>query len=229
MVRQGWSTDPTVIRSILTLALFLAAGCGDNRSPSAHPHPDDSITALRQRMADPRWQVRARAITEVGELRERRLIPELVRALNDPMVAVRERASRVLQWMGDDSSLPPLRAAVRHESDPAVRGNVAEALARIGGRKELPLLGTVLTSDPDEGVRARTAAALGAAQIREAVPLLIAALADPGVSVRARAAEALGDSRDPLARAALERTARSDSDAGVRATAASALARLRER
>lgn len=180
-------------------------------------------------MADPRWQVRARAITEIGELRERRLLPELARALNDPMVAVRERTSRVLQWMGDDSSLPALRAAVRDESDPAVRGNVAEALARIGGRKELALLDAVLRGDPDEGVRARTAAVLGATQIRDAAPLLIAALADHGVSVRARAAEALGELRDPRGRYALERTERSDPDAGVRATAASALARLRGR
>jgi len=141
------------------------------------------------------------------------------------MLFVRERATRVLQTIGDASSLEPLREALS-EPDAAVRGNVAEALAKIGRAKELAALTRVLERDADEDVRARTAAALGQARVAGAVDPLVAALRDRSLSVRARAAESLGEIGDPRARRALERCAASDPESGVRASAEAALQRL---
>jgi len=232
----------------LVLGFVVAAGCGDHRSPSppsqgeyeqvhgrelsearrlhAEGKVEESAAILRRLVSDASWQVRARAISVIGELRERSLLPELHRALKDPMLFVRERVTRVLQTVGDVSSLPPLREALS-EPDAAVRGNIAEALAKIGGAKELPALSQVLQHDEDEGVRARTAFALGEARLGAAVDPLVSALGDRSLSVRARAAEALGEIGDPRARSALEKSARSDPDSGVRASAAAALKKLR--
>ncbi|MEP6802112.1 MAG: HEAT repeat domain-containing protein [Acidobacteriota bacterium] len=232
----------------LILGFVVATGCGNHRSPSppsqgeyeqvhgrelsearrlhAEGKVEESAAILRQLVSDASWEVRARAISVIGELRERSLLPELHRALKDPMPFVRERVTRVLQTVGDVSSLPPLREALS-EPDAAVRGNVAEALAKIGGAKELPALTQVLQHDEDEGVRARTASALGEAHLGAAVDPLVSALGDQSVSVRARAVEALGEIGDPRARAALEKSARRDPDSQVRASAAAALKKLR--
>lgn len=232
----------------LVFVLIVVAGCADQRSPSppsrgeyeqnngrelsearrlhAAGKIDESNAILRSLLSNSSWEVRASAISVIGELRERSLLPELHRALKDPMLFVRERVSRVLQTVGDVSSLPALREAMS-ERDAAVRGNIVEAIVKIGGAKELPALSQVLLHDEDEGVRARTAAALGAAGVGAAVDPLVSALADPSVSVRSRAAEALGEIGDPRARAALEKSARSDPDSGVRASAAAALTKLR--
>lgn len=230
----------------LLLGLMIAAGGGEDRRPPTPQGeyeqvrgPDFSLARqlnregkreksaaiLRKLVADPQWEVRARAILVIGELRERSLLPELNRAIKDPMLFVRERATRVLQTMGNASSLGPLREALS-EPDAAVRGNIAEALARIGGARELPTLRKILQHDADEDVRARTAAALGDARVAAAVDPLISSLGDASVSVRARAAEALGEIEDSRARSALENVARSDPDTGVRQSAASALRRL---
>jgi HEAT repeat protein len=234
----------------LVLGFVVAAGCGDHRSPSSSPSQgeyaevhgrelsearrlraegkvEESAAILRRLMSDPSWQVRASAISVIGELRERSLLPELHHALKDSMLFVRERVTRVLQTVGDVSSLPPLREALWSEPDAAVRGNIAEALAKLGGAKELPALSQVLQHDEDEGVRARTAFALGEARLGAAVDPLVSALGDRSLSVRARAAEALGEIGDPRARSALEKSARSDPDSGVRASAAAALEKLR--
>jgi HEAT repeat protein len=236
----------------LTLALVLGimatTGCGDDRSPSSSSRDeyerlqggdvarakslhgagkvDEARAILRKLAAHPEWEVRANAVSTIGDLKEKSLLRELHRALKDEQLFVRERASRVLQWMGDASSLPPLKEALT-DAGAAVRGNAAEALARIDGAKQLDALVPLLAKDPDEGVRATTAAALGAARAGAAVDALLAALSDPSISVRARAIEALGEIGDPRARVALQRVAAKDPDQAVRRTAAAALKKLR--
>jgi HEAT repeat protein len=233
----------------IVLGFIVAAGCGGYRSPSpasqgeyeqshgrelsearrlhAAGKVEESAVILRRLLSDESWQVRARAISVIGELHERSLLPELHRALEDSSLFVRERVTRVLQTVGDRSSLPPLREALSSESDAAVRGNIAEALAKIGGATELPALSRLLQHDQDDGVRARTAFALGDAGIGAAVDPLILALGDRSASVRERAAEALGKIGDPRARPALEKSGRNDPDSAVRASAAAALGKLR--
>ncbi len=232
----------------IVLGFIVAAGCGGHRNPSPTSHGEyeqshgrelsearrlhaegkveESAVILRRLLSDENWQVRASAISVIGELHERSLLPELHRTLKDPMLFVRERVTRVLQTVGDVSSLPPLREALS-EPDAAVRGNIAEALAKIGGAAELSALSQLLQHDQDEGVRARTAFALGEAGVGAAVDPLISALGDHSASVRERAAEALGKIGDPRARPALEKAARNDPDSAVRAGAAAALEKLR--
>jgi len=232
----------------IILGFIVAAGCGDHRNPPpasqgefeqvhgrelsearrlhAEGKVEESAAILRPLLSDTSWQVRASAISVIGELHERSLLPELHRALKDPALFVRERVTRVLQTVGDASSLPPLREALS-DPDAAVRGNIAEALAKLGGATELPALSRLLQRDEDESVRGRTASALGQARLGAAVDPLVSALGDRSPSVRASAAEALGEIGDPRARSALEKSARSDPDNAVRASAAAALEKLR--
>lgn len=181
---------------------------------------------LRKLAADPDWHVRVRAIHAIGDVQDPALLPEVHRALEDPLLELRETASRVLQWSGNKTSMPPLRRALA-DPEGIVRSNSAEALARIGGADALSSLETLLRDDQDPGVRALTVAALAWIQDPAAVPVLVAALDDPSALVRARAVETLRDLGFDEARPALERVSASDPDEGVRAAAATALARLR--
>lgn len=198
----------------LVLGLIVAAGCGGHRSPSppsggeyeqvhgrelsearrlhAEGKVEESAAILRRLVSDESWQVRATAISVIGELRERSLLPELHRAMKDSSLFVRERVTRVLQTVGNASSLPPLRETLTSEPDAAVRGNIAEALAKIGGAAEIPALSQLLQHDQDAGVRARTASALGElGDPRARSALEKSAQSDPDSGVRAIAAAAL--------------------------------------
>lgn len=141
--------------------------------------------------SDPDWQVRARAISAIGAQHEQSLLPEVHRALKDEATFVRERASRVLQTLGDKSSLTPVSEALSSEPDPAVRGNLAEALAKIGGASEIGRLSEVLQDDRDPGVRARTAQVLGDLGEVARPALERSAAGDPDANVRATASAAL--------------------------------------
>ena len=88
-------------------------------------------------------------------------------------------------------------------------------------------LSQLLQHDEDESVRGRIASALGQARLGAAVDPLVSALGDRSPAVRASTAEALGEIGDPRARSALEKSARSDPDSAVRASAAAAIEKLR--
>lgn len=207
------------------------------------------LTGLRSRRG---WR-RARAAEKLGLSGARRAIPDLARALGDPVADVRMRAAKALGALGGTAAARELVHALDEPSrwssirvaDALVglgRSAIEEipaafpALALSGRLAALDVVGRVRSlealswlerqlEDLEADVRARAAHALGAiGDPRSAGPLL-RRLADPAWPVRAMAAKALGRIGAEPAAPALARAAR-DVEWWVRANAAQALGAL---
>lgn len=185
----------------------------------------DGADLFRQLLADNNWNIRSNAVRAVGEVQDLKLLPDLYLLIEDDRLEVRESTSRVLQWMGDETSIPALLKALT-DPEPIVRSNAAEALARIGGPEAVTVLRQILQTEIDPSVRAITASALGQMPDSAVVPILIMALHDSAPMVRIRAAIALGETGKLSGRLALEKVL-GDPNPQVRASAQAALKRLK--
>lgn len=162
-----------------------------------------AIAAMAQALADPDSGVRGSAAGRLYSMgREAMpLVPDLIRAVHDPVARVRREAALALG-----------------------RSETADTAA-------VAALSKAMLQDPDSDIRevaARALGWLGAGAVR-AVPALIASLSDRSESVRAEAAEALGhigadsvvESRDTILTALS--ASLTDRDSVVRSSAADAL------
>jgi HEAT repeat protein len=114
--------------------------------------------ALVRSLDDPDDEVRAKSVTALGRLGDRRAIaPLLDRLVTDPAPFVRVRIASVLGQFGGPEVVDRL---VRSLGDAAwwVRIRGVEALEQIGTVAEAPLL--VALNDPDPEIRRRSAVAL---------------------------------------------------------------------
>lgn len=101
-----------------------------------HGH-GDTRGDLAAALSDEHDNVRARAVSELGALGLRgddSVLPELIRALDDPSDAVKENAARALGLLARPEAAPALEAALRRpDQDEWVNLREAEALVRCGG------------------------------------------------------------------------------------------------
>jgi len=105
-----------------------------------HPTGDtkgDLLAALQ----DEHDNVRAKAATELGKLKDPSVVPNLVQSLKDPSTAVKEKAAEALGNLGRPEAREGLEAAlgVKNE-DEWVNLQEARALARCGGPKGVTAL-----------------------------------------------------------------------------------------
>jgi HEAT repeat protein len=185
----------------------------------------EGAAILRDLAANDNWNVRSDAIRTIGAVQDRDLLPVVHTALQDKSPEVRESAGRVLISLGDRSSLAPLHEALSDQTF-IVRMHAAEALLTIAGVEELGTVRDLIEKDSDPTVRAHAARVLAGVRDPAVVPILISALGDESAMVRGEAADSLGAVGFASGRAALEKAAKSDPDAGVRDRAAAALQRI---
>lgn len=186
----------------------------------------------------------------------RNAVPELIKALNYPLVDVRRKSVWVLWQIRDQRALRPLMQSLQHDPDSKVRRYAACGLGLLGSRIAINDLIEALADDDDRvrwdsavslaklgslstraltyaaqyaGPRVRAGAVNALAWIRDkdSIDILADALRDKDGYVRSRAAFALGWVGDRLASEPL-RNALSDPDAEVRSQAAAALGWLHE-
>lgn len=180
--------------------------------------------ALAARVADSDGAVRLEALRALARVEARPgLRAAVAPALADGQEAVRLEAARTLwAWGTESGDLPALMGCLAHR-DAYLRAFGEESLARLGP-SALPLLRRLL-AQPDTGLRRRAlrlVARMGPLGLPAAAEAA-AALDDADPGVRRLAARALGQIGATGARPGLERRARSDPDAQVRAEAARAL------
>ena len=118
-----------------------------------------------------------------------RLVPRMVKLLNDESAAVRKRAAWVLGRRRDLAAVEPLLAALE-DSEMRVRATAAASLGQVKDPRAVAPLITLLQED-DWPVKAAAADALGDIGDQRAVPALISALEDQDWGPRAAAARAL--------------------------------------
>lgn len=204
------------------------------RFAQAEPVEQELISEILAQRGDPvyRAQLLSFAAAADPELRRRFVrskfagTDKLVRALQDPVSAVRLAAARQLAGSGDTRAAPVLREAVRLGG---VSGLTAYGLLlRLGESTTGPADLSQTLSAGEVGKRLTAVGALSALPPEVALPLLSRAAHDPDAQVRSRAAAVAG--HFPAVDGAapgrpLWRLLLTDRDAAVRARAQSLLAR----
>lgn len=127
-------------------------------------------------------ETRLRATTALATSRTRMAVSELVTALGDPSLAVREEAAHALGVIGDPAVIPAL-IDVLTDPTSGLAGQAARALGRIGDRRATPALARLLAdrselySREDRILAIRALGALGGSDAADA---LLGVLAQTG-------------------------------------------------
>lgn len=162
---------------------------------------------------------RQQALTGIGNLRRRDLLPEIRSHLEDPSVLVRRKAAALLASFGDKSGLPELIFSLKH---PEARVGAMYSIRALEAREAIPDL-LPLLKDPQ--VRQHAIDVLGALGCEGARAAILEGLGDPAPEVRRDAAVALtnldGVKAVPKLLPMLD-----DPDANVQSTAAQMLSYL---
>ena len=135
----------------------------------------DRLTQLRRELEDEENQVRARAVTAIGQLHDPALIPLIEKALTDSDPRVRAQAAHALGEIGGSAVLKPLERALE-DGRGVVRQEAVEALARLDDPEAIRILENTLLYDRDLSVRLLAAKALSHARGEGAIDVLRSAL-----------------------------------------------------
>jgi|WetSurMetagenome_2_1015567.scaffolds.fasta_scaffold02232_5 HEAT repeat protein len=167
---------------------------------------------------------RIHSYSNVGDLRNEKDIPGLIRALGNSDPDVLYLAVEALGDLQDPAAIPPLVTLLSEDQYSAVRWKAAEALANIGHDSVEPLI--LLLGHPDEDVRWKAAIALGEIGDVRAIDPLIGLLRDEDRYVKGRVAVALGMIGQPAVTPLI--SALLNGDGNLRWGAAIALGRIRD-
>jgi len=110
-------------------------------------------------LKSPSPRVRERAAAALGELGDRRAVPELIKMLRDENALVREHAASALRYLGDRRAVPALIETLRDE-DAVVREHVATALGTLGDKQAVQPLTDALQKEKNHNVQAHIISAL---------------------------------------------------------------------
>jgi HEAT repeat protein len=134
----------------------------------------------------------------LGRLGDKRSLPVLLKALDDPAPQLRKEAALALGTLTDERAVPALIDRLHHDPDVHVRAMAAHGLGLAGDARAVkPLLTVLQDKDEHSTVRAMAAETLAALQASEAVSPLVSALRDDAIEVRFWAAFALGELGGP--------------------------------
>ncbi|HEX2915015.1 MAG TPA: HEAT repeat domain-containing protein [Chloroflexia bacterium] len=213
---------------------------------------DRILKLLLPLLDDPDSQVRARAVSELCHLGDKRATEKLVLALEDPSPKVRQCAAAFLGSLGDERAIEPLLKAL-HSGDKEVESRASQSLGMLGYQGEGIENPWARLAETMGEITAGLSAVLGQVNPRrkkqkveeggfdkeisgfltrfnrqvapDGVASLVAKLKDPIASARADAAERLGILRDAQAVEPLI-AALDDQDLQVRNQVISALGRI---
>lgn len=205
--------------------------------PAGHLAPIDArakalVAEALTRDANKHVRTRAAEVIAVPTLFQN----ELMQALSDPEVRVREAAAVALTHPRGQFASQALVVRLQSDAWPIVRAAAADALAKLPSNPGVDAALGDATTDESRHVRGPALTALGARRARSQAPKVRARLEmdDESPDVRARAAEALGLMCDRDAVELLTRSARKLSDPmlpaeerGVSTMSLGALGRLR--
>src|SRR5918992_2598075 len=193
------------------------------------------VPSLILMLGDPRWHVVRDAAELLGEMKAAEAEGPLSQLLRHTDERVRRAAAHALVQLGTATAVRAVQRAVSDTDNAAeVRQEAASALGRRRGeRTSATTLVRALENEEEEEVQFAILAALGKVATQDAVNRLVKAAEPDGVlfrrkssAYRAAAVRALGESRTPVAAAAL-RTLLNDRDREVRAAAVAALESIR--
>jgi HEAT repeat protein len=194
------------------------------------------VPSLILMLGDARWHVVRDAAELLGEMKAAEAEGPLTPLLRHPDEHVRRAATHALVQIGTGSAVRAVQRAVSDaQSTAEVRQEAAAALGRRRGeRTSATTLVRALENEEEEDVQFAILAALGKVATQDAVNRLVKAAEPDGVlfrrkstAYRAAAVRALGESRTPVAAAAL-RMLLNDKDREVREAVKAALDALRQ-
>ena len=199
----------------------------ENERNQGQPASSATVNALIEALSDANAQVRAAAVSSLGQLQDPRAITALSKALKEDTDArVREAAAQALGEIDDSRAVPALLDALRVEKVSGVRLQIVEALREIDDPSAVSGVAAA-AKDPSVQVRRAVAEALGEFEDAAGVPALMSMVRDEDVQVRQSVAESLGEIENANAMEALTILAK-DTHSDVRQTAISALGNLED-
>lgn len=171
-------------------------------------------------------QARAQAVESLGRLKTPLAVEELVRALDDVSLTVREQSAVALGEIRDPRATMPL---VRKMTDPAsgISGAAATALGKIGDKAALPSLAAAAQLGPPPRQLAALEA-LGRLSDPSVTDILSVLIRDPDSTVRTAALRALAEREDPAGLPGLIAQIETEQEPANLAVLADALGRLGE-
>ena len=171
-------------------------------------------------------QARVQAAEQLGRLKTPLAVEELVRALDDVALPVREQAALALGEIRDPRATLPL---VGKLTDPAsgISGAAATALGKIGDKAALPALAAAAQLGPPTRQLAAMEA-LGRMSDSSVTEILSVLMRDPDQTVRTAAIRALAEREDPESLPSLITQLEHEQEPANLAVLADALGRLGE-
>jgi HEAT repeat protein len=152
----------------------------------AGSHRTDIVPVLRRLLRDdPEWGVRASAGRALGRLAARDSVPDLVRALRDPVVDVRVVAAAAIWRLPDPAAVPAL-IELLGDADSSARQWATLALGVIRDTRAVEGLAALL-HDPEESLRVDVVRSLGRIRDRGALAPLEAFVRESGRGAEERA------------------------------------------
>ncbi|MCD6412845.1 MAG: HEAT repeat domain-containing protein [Elusimicrobia bacterium] len=141
---------------------------------------------------DSDFGVRAQAAESLGNLRNRKATPALIKALGDKNRNVRAAVIVAFGYLRDKSAVEPLMNYYKSEDDLGLRISALNVLGVLGDEKALPLM---IESLKDKNSRIRTIAAQALGRLRnpKATKPLLEATRDSDKNVRLYAVRSLGE------------------------------------
>jgi len=157
--------------------------------------PIGSFTGIQTLSKSGSSSARVLAAERLGRLKTPLAVEELVRALDDVALPVREQAAQALGEIGDPRATLPLVGKLSDASS-GISGPAATALGKIGDRSALPALAAAAQLGPPPR-RLAAMEALGRMADGSVTEILGALLRDPDSTIRTAAIRALAEREDP--------------------------------
>ena len=174
---------------------------------------------------DPDFGVRAQAAESLGNLRDRKATPALIKALGDKNRNVRASVIVAFGYLRDRSAVEPLINYYKTEDDLGLRISALNVLGVLGDARALPLMIQTL-KDKNARIRTIAAQALGRLRKPEATKPLLEAAKDPDRNVRLYSVRSLGLLGDKSATKGLEKLLEKEKDNFVKVEIARSLGLL---
>lgn len=197
------------------------ASAADVWALASHTSPD-AATLLFEELRYAPADRRGVAALSLGKRGDRRAIPDLVAALDDPDPYVREYAIVALVEFGGAVARDAV-LEVAADSVTSVRSVTSWALGELGGERSAEALLNMIDSDPDMHTRSMAVMALARIEDADIKAMLTQRLEHASNEARLDIVAALGHSGDPATVPVLDQLARTHEDVSVRIMASRAL------
>jgi HEAT repeat protein len=180
---------PAIPGLLAALAIADGAGARNSAAEALAQIGAPAVQALVERLSHPDPDLRKFAIDVLGEIGERRTVPDLVARLTDGDPNVRASAAEAIGKVGGEESVAALTTALDSD-DQLLR---LAALEGLGQLRQVPPVARLQPLMADRFLRRLIYRLLGRSDEPEAYPLLVAGVLDPARGTREAALAAIGE------------------------------------